>query len=433
MTPTSQFAQHPDLESLNAFVENALPAPERESVLAHLAACSRCRQIAYLAQSAAEEETAVELTPQPVAPAKNRFRQWLAGFQPANRRLVILAAACASIAAFTIISLPRHTVAPAPQQEAKNTPAPNPSSSPASNAVQPQLKPASPERSKSAVAGAAAAHPSASAIPRSNIGQSSTLHPPRVSTLSRRESLGDVAGNAYISAPPPVPSPSVGAATETVEVSPMPSSLQPAPSPELRQIISAAQIETENSNIASKPIPAAAKSAPAHPGVMGGQGFGNARGGIATAYGASHAIGAPQPSRPATLYTPAASANDELLAGKAMQTLLPTGSHPAATVATRQRVLAIDPSGALYLSRNAGTLWLPITQQWTGRATSLRLFAPQPADAKSSTGADKITPVTGNAPSSDATTPRPLFELTTDQGALWFSEDGNTWKPREKP
>jgi hypothetical protein len=432
MIPTSQFAHHPDLESLNAFLENALPAPERESVLAHLAACSHCRQIAYLAQSAVEEEPA----PQPVEPVRNRFRQWLAGFKPGNRRLVILAGACATLAAFTIISLPKHTVTPAPQQEAKNAPAPNPSSSPASNAAQPQLKPAPPERTKDTTADATVAHSSAAA-PRSRVGEAGPTFPRQATIQARHESLGAVvARKSNESAPEPEPqlspSPAIGSATETVAVSAAPP-LQPVPQPELHQTISAAQVETMNADVASKPIPAEAKSAPPRPATLGGQGFGKARGGIAAAYGNNHAIGAAQAARSATFYAPAPNANDDLLAGKAMQTLLPTGSHPTATVAARQRVLAIDPTGALYLSQNAGTLWLPITQQWTGRATSLRIFASPPADTKSPTTADKISPVAGNAPSSDAATPKPLFELTTDRGAHWLSEDGTTWKPRDKP
>ena len=53
MTPTPQLELHPDADSLNAFVEQALAGSEREQVQAHLAACSRCRQVIYLAQEAA--------------------------------------------------------------------------------------------------------------------------------------------------------------------------------------------------------------------------------------------------------------------------------------------------------------------------------------------------------------------------------------------
>jgi hypothetical protein len=53
MNSTSQLDLHPDADSLNAFAEQALAVPEREQILAHLAGCSRCRQVIFLAQQAA--------------------------------------------------------------------------------------------------------------------------------------------------------------------------------------------------------------------------------------------------------------------------------------------------------------------------------------------------------------------------------------------
>jgi hypothetical protein len=59
MNSTTQLEFHPDAESLNAFAEQALPERERGQIVAHLAVCSRCRQVIFLAQQAAEEmETA---------------------------------------------------------------------------------------------------------------------------------------------------------------------------------------------------------------------------------------------------------------------------------------------------------------------------------------------------------------------------------------
>ncbi len=46
------FASHPDAETLTAFTENCLPSAERQSVLAHLGACSHCREIVSLAAAA---------------------------------------------------------------------------------------------------------------------------------------------------------------------------------------------------------------------------------------------------------------------------------------------------------------------------------------------------------------------------------------------
>ena len=55
MNSTFQPDSHPGAESLNAFAEQALPEREHSQVLAHLAACSRCRQVVFLAQQAASE------------------------------------------------------------------------------------------------------------------------------------------------------------------------------------------------------------------------------------------------------------------------------------------------------------------------------------------------------------------------------------------
>ena len=46
---------HPDADLLTAFAEQALPARERDQVLAHLARCTDCRQVAALAGAAVAE------------------------------------------------------------------------------------------------------------------------------------------------------------------------------------------------------------------------------------------------------------------------------------------------------------------------------------------------------------------------------------------
>ena len=56
MNSTPQLAPHPDAELIGAFIENALPAPERDQLMAHLATCAHCRQIVYLAQDAMPAE-----------------------------------------------------------------------------------------------------------------------------------------------------------------------------------------------------------------------------------------------------------------------------------------------------------------------------------------------------------------------------------------
>ena len=60
---------HPDADQLNAFIEGVLPEHERLESLAHLAACSRCRQLVFLAQE-----------PAPMPVAANATRVWRSWF-----------------------------------------------------------------------------------------------------------------------------------------------------------------------------------------------------------------------------------------------------------------------------------------------------------------------------------------------------------------
>ncbi len=81
---------------------------------------------------------------------------------------------------------------------------------------------------------------------------------------------------------------------------------------------------------------------------------------------------------------------------------LPGGAAGVARVAIGNRVLAVDVAGHLYLSRNAGKSWKKIKLKWTGKAAEIAVVP---------NGAG-----------------RQVFELTTDSGAEWTSEDGKHWR-----
>jgi hypothetical protein len=97
---------------------------------------------------------------------------------------------------------------------------------------------------------------------------------------------------------------------------------------------------------------------------------------------------------------------------------LPGGGAPVAKVVMGDRMLAVDAAGNLYLSRNAGKSWKKIKAQWPGKAAHLAV-APAHEAAASETVAVK-----GKAGN------RQAFELTTDAGAVWTSEDGKHWRQR---
>lgn len=87
---------HPDADSLSAFAEGVLPEHERLDCLAHLAECSRCRDIVYLAQNAFAEDPVPNLVADP-APF---WKRW---FAP----LPVLAAAVAAVLIFFSVGIYR--------------------------------------------------------------------------------------------------------------------------------------------------------------------------------------------------------------------------------------------------------------------------------------------------------------------------------------
>jgi len=79
-----QLDLHPDADSLSAFAEQALGVAEREQILAHMTRCSRCRQVIYLAQKAAQAEALEALS---AMPSGRWYRSWrFAWFPPRHWR-----------------------------------------------------------------------------------------------------------------------------------------------------------------------------------------------------------------------------------------------------------------------------------------------------------------------------------------------------------
>jgi hypothetical protein len=103
---------HPDPDSLSAFIEGVLPEHERLQCLAHLAECSRCREIIFLAQA-----------PPPVPAAANPAPAWRRWFAPVPV-LAAAAAACIAVLAVTWY-LYRTAATPARDLIARVTPAPS--------------------------------------------------------------------------------------------------------------------------------------------------------------------------------------------------------------------------------------------------------------------------------------------------------------------
>jgi hypothetical protein len=87
---------------------------------------------------------------------------------------------------------------------------------------------------------------------------------------------------------------------------------------------------------------------------------------------------------------------------------LPNGAMAVSAAVTPHRTLAIDRTGELFLSEDAGLHWELIAQQWTGRAIEVRK-----------------TWAAGNAGDQPA-----AFELINEAGLTWISVDGRGWKTK---
>lgn len=75
-----QSGTHPDADMLTAFVEHSLPADERELILTHMSVCTRCREVAFLAQHAAEPEPPIVAAPSSI-PIPKTLGRWPGGWR----------------------------------------------------------------------------------------------------------------------------------------------------------------------------------------------------------------------------------------------------------------------------------------------------------------------------------------------------------------
>jgi len=114
MTINFKPGPHPDADQLSAFIEQALPAHERDSVLAHLAVCAECRGVVALALP---EVPVAALAPEPRK--SSIVKSWLSNW------MVVLPAATA-VAALVAFVFFVHRESPTPQQQAQVGTAPAP-------------------------------------------------------------------------------------------------------------------------------------------------------------------------------------------------------------------------------------------------------------------------------------------------------------------
>jgi hypothetical protein len=362
---------HPDADSLNAFAEQALGVAEREQILAHMTRCSRCRQVIYLAQKAAEAEA---LEAPSAMPSGRWYRSWRIAWVPA-------AALAAALTLLVTIHSRQTALEPeiakvVPQSaQAPPVPAPVPQVQPSAGAA---LKPA----------------PAVAANSAAGSGQFAALRrPPKELALETAPSAAFPAapgtGARTTEENNAAPSPSMGTSQmRTQQQSPAQFNPEPAVDAwQQRQRMTGALSASANTTQASQEsMKAAMDRAPADRSVP--------------AFAAvSHT---PKQAAPATSFD---IGTQKTIVGSAASRdanlpKLPSGLAAVSTATARQRTLAIDLAGALFLSEDAGKHWEPVARQWTGHAITVRVQ----------------TGVSGA-----------VFQLTNISGSTWVSADGKIW------
>jgi hypothetical protein len=337
MTSTFKPGHHPDADQLSAFIEQALPAHERDSVLAHLAVCVDCRAVVALALP---EEPAALPIPEP---RRSTFgRSWFSGwivFLPA-------AAAVAALAAFIFFV---HRQGPAPQQQAQISPAPfavvQPAShapiesTPATHAVKAEklLSPKPLEEPPRAVMGAIAANPSAPQAVQA--GQLPIQPPPAPSAFNSFASSGSAAAADQIQSTPQAVSQQgeihgevVGGPVSSYKVQ------APAAKAQLGQRQNVfQQVESQTVQVqAEAPARVATESAE-----------------MSTAIAGSAGSGLSFTQRP-----------------------LPSELPLLSSAARGPIVLAIDTHYSVFVSNDSGGHWQPVHAVWKGRAVRVEAAAP---------------------------------------------------------
>jgi Putative zinc-finger len=121
----------------------------------------------------------------------------------------------------------------------------------------------------------------------------------------------------------------------------------------------------------------------------------------------------------------ATSSIPQTLPAKAGLRPLPSKLPIATTISSSTSTLAADSAGTLFISQHGGEPWQAVEQQWQGKVARLAL-TPQATNQlalqKQRTETKDSTEKLVVAPSS--------FQLTTEAGVVWVSEDGMHWRQR---
>ena len=370
MNDLLQPGQHLDPDQLNAFLEGVLPEHERMQSLAHLAGCDRCRQIVFLAKQAQRAEEPVPVKPTPT------WRDWFS-FGP----LSMLGAASAALACALIVTVALHLHRGAPPAATTET---------ARVESVPNLPSADQREEPPPAKAAPSTEPAAKPVlPLPALSASSPLVPKEKARTQTAISAG-ASLDASVASPPPQPLSAPAVITPRADSA---SDGTSADSDNLRLPRELRRVQPSPPIVAGAPLPSASDL--------------HAETAAETAI-----VGMPPPVT--TDNAPATASITQNQLEKTSPHPLPSKLPVVTTVSTGRLMLATDPEGTLFFSKNGGKHWKTVKQQWQGKVTLLAL-APQ-SEAKKTTDRSSI------APSG--------FQLTTEAGVVWISADGLHWQQK---
>jgi hypothetical protein len=401
---------HPDADSLSAFVEGVLPEHERAECLGHLAECSRCREVVFLAQGTLVAPAAPVLVPAPA-------RKWW--FRP----IPLLAAA--AMVWVTLLGVwlylrsgtrapARNLVAQAPQASSSTpdnrveTPSPRP--------VVRKKIPLAPRRSQPEPK---AEKPSPAPVTMPETARVAAVPPTAESASSSNQSTTQVS-NPPAPKPPPLVVQTEVASAEVLSgisgvVTDPSGAAVPQATVQLRQIASNSTTNARTDSAGqfkfSSLAPGQYELQITAPGFRQTSQRVELRPQEVAAVKSELQIGSVAETVEVTAATPTLETSSAAMSATSRRKRavppeprpLPT-KLPAEIMVTRGKViLAVDSSGALFFSGNSGKGWKAVKSQWPGKV--VRLLAP-PELAHASKAA---------------------FQLTTDSGSIWLSRDGRRW------
>jgi hypothetical protein len=424
MSEYPQSGQHPDPDSLSAFIEGALAEHERLQCLAHLAECPSCREVVYLAQEPLASE------PPPVAAPAEKASFWKRWLTPIPA-LSVATATGVLILSFSLYqhfkSVPntaemasaQHTTKPAPAPETVKEPSANSLSE--ANIRQRVLTPPAPRE------GRRARIEKKSAVQQPETGSTATITVPEtVSTPAAPPSIppqSALLDSAISNAPASIQTGIAGTITDPAGAA-IPGAavkLRPIAGPAGRNLTSDPQGQFDVAGlepgryelqVVAPGFKAMTKQVDIRPNQMARAdsilSLGSVSESISVA--AESAQVQTESKDPSALQAlrakPLVQARSALVTTGAPGVtvnqpavqLLPSKLPANTTVAKGKLMLATDSAGALFLSQDAGKKWKTVMPVWHGNVVSLVALSAEPA-----------------------------FQLTTDGGAIWLSRDGSHW------